>query len=378
MVDAEACWENAKATYDEGSDALLDGENSYHIQSQQAYEQYNKSIEEAYTTSFNTRKILTTKLQEEADEYEKVSDKIKEYNKLNNEIIANEKSVATSYAAGNPELKDKKERLKELSEELENNDLAVKNWLRGWQLKSPKAKEEVDKMVDAIDTSMSNSVNKFLTYGIDSAEGFRKGCDKKMGEVKAKAAELAQGSLDAVATTMDSHSPSRKMETLGVNAVEGFIIGVENNKQAVLDAFTNLFNALLGKVETFSKNVADSVNSTLRNLASSMDSVRINGSGKVRYTAMAYSQIPRLAQGAVIPPNQQFLAMLGDQKSGTNVEAPLSTIEQAVQNVWQKNGGGQEITLRLVSDRGFVRNLKIELDKESQRRGVKLVRGGAY
>lgn len=177
---------------------------------------------------------------------------------------------------------------------------------------------------------------------------------------------------------MDSHSPSRKMETLGVNAVEGFIIGVENNKQAVLDAFTNLFNALLGKVETFSKNVADSVNSTLRNLASSMDSVRINGSGKVRYTAMAYSQIPRLAQGAVIPPNQQFLAMLGDQKSGTNVEAPLSTIEQAVQNVWQKNGGGQEITLRLVSDRGFVRNLKIELDKESQRRGVKLVRGGAY
>lgn len=40
-------------------------------------------------------------------------------------------------------------------------------------------------------------------------------------------------------------------------------------------------------------------------------------------------KIPRLAQGAVIPPNKEFLAVLGDQTSGTNVEAPLSTIQQA-------------------------------------------------
>ncbi|MBM6938462.1 hypothetical protein H7U37_07995 [Pseudoflavonifractor phocaeensis] len=89
-------------------------------------------------------------------------------------------------------------------------------------------------------------------------------------------------------------------------------------------------------------------------------------------------KLPRLATGAVIPPNQAFLAVLGDQKSGTNIEAPLSTIEQAVENVLSRRGYGQEITLRLVSDRGFVRHLKLELDKESQRRGVRLVRGGAY
>ena len=33
-----------------------------------------------------------------------------------------------------------------------------------------------------------------------------------------------------------------------------------------------------------------------------------------------------LAQGAVIPPNREFLAVLGDQRSGPNIEAPLSTI----------------------------------------------------
>lgn len=44
-------------------------------------------------------------------------------------------------------------------------------------------------------------------------------------------------------------------------------------------------------------------------------------------------QIPYLAQGAVIPPNREFLAVLGDQRSGTNVEAPLATIQQAVADV---------------------------------------------
>ena len=41
-------------------------------------------------------------------------------------------------------------------------------------------------------------------------------------------------------------------------------------------------------------------------------------------------QIPYLAQGAVLPANKPFLAVVGDQKHGTNVEAPLSTIQQAV------------------------------------------------
>jgi hypothetical protein len=44
-------------------------------------------------------------------------------------------------------------------------------------------------------------------------------------------------------------------------------------------------------------------------------------------------QIPYLAKGAVLPANKPFLAMVGDQKHGTNVEAPLATIQEAVANV---------------------------------------------
>ena len=51
--------------------------------------------------------------------------------------------------------------------------------------------------------------------------------------------------------------------------------------------------------------------------------------------------IPRLAQGAVIPPNREFLAVLGDQKQGTNIEAPLQTIVDAFNIALSQNGAGQ-------------------------------------
>lgn len=60
--------------------------------------------------------------------------------------------------------------------------------------------------------------------------------------------------------------------------------------------------------------------------------------------------LPRLATGAVIPPNREFLAVLGDQKSGTNIEAPLSTIEQALENVLARTGGmGGDINITVES-----------------------------
>lgn len=49
-----------------------------------------------------------------------------------------------------------------------------------------------------------------------------------------------------------------------------------------------------------------------------------------RFSLLNLPQIPQLAKGAVLPPNQPFLAMLGDQRHGTNIEAPLSTIQEAV------------------------------------------------
>lgn len=49
-----------------------------------------------------------------------------------------------------------------------------------------------------------------------------------------------------------------------------------------------------------------------------------------RIPSIPEAKIPRLAQGAVIPPNREFMAVLGDQRSGYNVEAPADLIRQMV------------------------------------------------
>lgn len=66
--------------------------------------------------------------------------------------------------------------------------------------------------------------------------------------------------------------------------------------------------------------------------------------GRSAAPQLAYAQsvaVPALASGAVIPPNRAFLALLGDQHSGTNIEAPLATIEQAVAGVMADVQAGQ-------------------------------------
>lgn len=85
--------------------------------------------------------------------------------------------------------------------------------------------------------------------------------------------------------------------------------------------------------------------------------------------------IPRLATGAVIPPNSEFLAMLGDQRSGNNIEAPESLIRQIV----REESGGGDIIINAKGTMGqLIRMLKLEIEKEGNRRGGTFTPGGAY
>ncbi|WP_418668016.1 phage tail protein, partial [Allofournierella sp.] len=78
--------------------------------------------------------------------------------------------------------------------------------------------------------------------------------------------------------------------------------------------------------------------------------------------------IPRLAQGAVLPANKPFLAMVGEQRRGTNVEAPLETIKQAVAEVLGQLGGVQELATDVP--------IEISLDGEVLYRAMERIRAG--
>lgn len=64
--------------------------------------------------------------------------------------------------------------------------------------------------------------------------------------------------------------------------------------------------------------------------------------------AISYQSVPALARGAVLPANKPFLAMVGDQKHGTNIEAPLETIKQAVAEVIGQRGSTDELLRELI------------------------------
>lgn len=79
--------------------------------------------------------------------------------------------------------------------------------------------------------------------------------------------------------------------------------------------------------------------------------------------------IPRLATGAVIPPNREFLAVLGDQKQGTNVEAPLETIKQAFREALAESGGSpRQMNVVLQVGRRELARTVVELSREEQQR----------
>lgn len=83
--------------------------------------------------------------------------------------------------------------------------------------------------------------------------------------------------------------------------------------------------------------------------------------------------IPRLAQGAVIPPNKEFLAVLGDQKQGTNIETPIDTMLQAFKQALSEGGYGQNQTVVLELDGRELGRTIVRLGKqENNRVGSKL------
>lgn len=67
----------------------------------------------------------------------------------------------------------------------------------------------------------------------------------------------------------------------------------------------------------------------------------------VNISYISENVLPRLAKGAVIPANDEFLAVLGDQTHGNNIEAPEELIRKIVR---EESGGSGEVHVTIVLD----------------------------
>lgn len=116
--------------------------------------------------------------------------------------------------------------------------------------------------------------------------------------------------------------------------------GIENTFRAVVNAIIRGMNTIIA----VPFNRINSMLNTIRNAHFLGISPFQNMWG---VNPLPVPQIPMLARGAVIPANRQFLAVLGDQRNGNNLEAPESLLRQIVREEAGGAGSRYEFIARL-------------------------------
>lgn len=145
----------------------------------------------------------------------------------------------------------------------------------------------------------------------------------------------------------------------------------QNLFSVIGDGMKAAVNAVLGAIESGLNWIIDKMNGLAFDVPQWVPQI----GGKHFGFSISRVSIPRLAAGAVIPPNREFLAVLGDQPSGTNIEAPLDTIVAAFRQVMQETGGARREIVLEVDRQVFARIVLDLYNSESQRVGPQL--GGA-
>lgn len=149
-----------------------------------------------------------------------------------------------------------------------------------------------------------------------------------------------------------------------------FITGVFSGNwkkawEGVKQIFKGIWDTLVSIVKTPINLIIGAINGLIRGVVSGLNSV-INALNRLHFTVPSWvpgiggasfgfsipnisaMQIPYLASGAVIPPNREFMAVLGDQKQGNNIEAPESLIRRIVREESGRSGGNKyEIPLKV-------------------------------
>lgn len=209
--------------------------------------------------------------------------------------------------------------------------------------------EGLKKTIFAVIDGVKDSFLSFLTW-LDEKTG-----GKFHGIIEA-AKEAITSFFDNVEATLGGWIDGVKTAFRGVIR---FFTGVFKNDwseawEGVKDIFKGVWNSTISLLE-------GAVNLMIRALnwlISQMNKIKFSVpkwipeiGGKsfgINIPKLPEAKIPRLAQGAVIPPNREFMAVLGDQSHGNNLELPEGLLRQVVRE--EAGGGNAELVqlLRLI------------------------------
>lgn len=118
------------------------------------------------------------------------------------------------------------------------------------------------------------------------------------------------------------------------NGFSGIATGIEGVFAGMVNIVVRAVNSIISGLNSISVDVPDWV----PNFGGQKFGFNIAPLGEVK--------VPRLATGAVIPPNKEFLATLGDQTSGTNIETP----EKLLRDIYREENSPQITLLQRIAE----------------------------
>ncbi len=184
---------------------------------------------------------------------------------------------------------------------------------------------------------------------------------------------------DAICDAFGIHSPSTVAAEWGGYIIEGLLNGITGAWQRVKEwfstalsdiknAFSNAWTSIRDTTSRIWYGIAEAIRgavngvirvinrmisavvSGINNLFSLLSfSIDLPGGHSIGLSLPQFTapQIPYLAQGAVIPPNAPFAAVLGDQRHGNNIEAPEDLIRKIVREEAAGGASNDEIVALL-------------------------------
>ena len=110
------------------------------------------------------------------------------------------------------------------------------------------AKENADGAKEALENAIETAElasEKVDTIGKALADGYSKGIKDNKDESAKEARIMAEETLEAISTTLDAHSPSRKTAEQGKNAVDGFKNEIEAGTPSVVGAAKSMMEQVI-------------------------------------------------------------------------------------------------------------------------------------
>lgn len=170
---------------------------------------------------------------------------------------------------------------------------------------------------------------------------------KKWERAQERIEQIVSEMIKNINTSLEGFSEdiSSVGKRIGNNLLSGISSGIRG--------ITDILNDVIGKVNSAVRNINGALSGIERSFTFTYKYTnpitKKNGTFRSWMNLPRVNTIPYLASGAVIPPRSEFLAVLGDQKNGRNLEAPEGVIREIIDDAFARHQQGSSGNFRFTA-----------------------------